>query len=437
MSRVLEQPLEPAPPRADVSAEGPGARQRVVAKRRRRPSGEPPPLPRNLRSTGKYWLGLSGVVLIGWMVTLASDPIKEALTRADIEVLQALGSMRNGFFTSLAKAFHALGSEWTIALLRWGAIIVLLAFKRFRHLFVFLGATLAVGWVTTTVAHAALRARPLEIDIIGSWEGSAHPSRPVAALAVSLVAIVYSLVVPGSPRMWAKWIAGFFIVALCGARLYLGVDHPSDVIVGGILGVALPLVAFRSLAPNEVFPVSYRRKRAAHLDVDGPRGDAIRLAVEEQLGVSITDVRPVGLAGSGGSTPLRLLVSGEPPQELFAKLYAHTHLRADRWYKVGRALLYGRLEDEASFSTVRRLVQYEDYMLRFMRDAGLPTPTPFGFVEITPEREYLLVTDFVPRAKELLEAEVDDHIIDECLALSRALWDAGVAHRDIKPSNLL
>ena len=38
---------------------------------------------------------------------------------------------------------------------------------------------------------------------------------------------------------------------------------------------------------------------------------------------------------------------------------------------------------------------------------------------------------------EIGDAEVDDQIIDEGLALIRQLWDAGLAHRDIKPANLL
>jgi hypothetical protein len=37
---------------------------------------------------------------------------------------------------------------------------------------------------------------------------------------------------------------------------------------------------------------------------------------------------------------------------------------------------------------VRRLVEQEDYALRVMRDAGLPSPAPYGFVELTPDREY-------------------------------------------------
>ena len=69
-------------------------------------------------------------------------------------------------------------------------------------------------------------------------------------------------------------------------------------------------------------------------------------------------------------------------------------MRADRWYKLWRTILYGSLEDEKPFETVRRLTEYEDYMLRFLRDAGISTATPHGIVEITPEREYLLVTEY-------------------------------------------
>ena len=53
-------------------------------------------------------------------------------------------------------------------------------------------------------------------------------------------------------------------------------------------------------------------------------------AVEEQLGVTVVDVRPVGLAGSGGSTPLRLRLAGNPDRYVFGKLYAMNHVRADR-----------------------------------------------------------------------------------------------------------
>jgi tRNA A-37 threonylcarbamoyl transferase component Bud32 len=82
-------------------------------------------------------------------------------------------------------------------------------------------------------------------------------------------------------------------------------------------------------------------------------------------------------------------------------------------------------------------VEYEDYILLKLQDAGLPSPRSFGFVEITPEREYAIVTEFLDNAKEMGDAEVDDRIIDESLLIVRKMWDAGIAHRDIKPANVM
>ncbi len=58
-------------------------------------------------------------------------------------------------------------------------------------------------------------------------------------------------------------------------------------------------------------------------------------------------------------------------------------------------------------------------------------------MEITLEREYMLVTEFHTGAVEIGEADVDDTVIDQGLQLIRTLWDAGIAHRDIKPGNLM
>ena len=151
------------------------------------------------------------------------------------------------------------------------------------------------------------------------------------------------------------------------------------------------------------------------------------------------DIKPVGLEGSGGSTPLKLTVTDEEGRKrtIFAKLYAKSHVRADRWYKLGRTMLYGRLEDETPFTTVRRFVEYEDYTLRMLGEYGFQTPAALGIVEITPEREYLIAMDFFDDAVEIGEAEIDAHVIDEGLAMIRLMWDVGLAHRDIKPANLM
>jgi len=409
--------------------------EQAKRRQRRRPSGEPPPLPHPIQSTGKLLLLELGLLFV-FLAIIALTGIGLRLDRWENNFLHDLASIRNDFFTSVAKWIDTVLSGWAITILRWGALIALLALRRFRHFFVFLGSVLLVGWLTTIISTTFNRPRPVGVEILTDWQGPSVPSRPAAALAVTLFGIAYSFVPAGRPRTIAKRTIQITMLAYFATRIYLGVDHPLDFVAAGIIGVSIPVLAFRILAPNDSFPVTYGGGRSAHLEITPERAAAIRRAIEEQLGIEIDEIEPFGLAGSGGSTPLRLKTPGG--DHLFAKLYANTHLRADRWYKLGRTLLYGRLEDEASFSTVRRLVQYEDYMLRVMRDAGLPTPLPYGFAEITPEREYVIVTEFVGGGKELLdEPELDDDILDSSLMAVRMMWDAGIAHRDVKPSNIL
>jgi tRNA A-37 threonylcarbamoyl transferase component Bud32 len=195
------------------------------------------------------------------------------------------------------------------------------------------------------------------------------------------------------------------------------------------------VLAFRLFVPDTVYPVSYQRGKTAHLDITGPRRQAILTALRDQLGLETTTLEPFGLEGSGGSTPLRIEL--DTGRYIFAKVYAQNHLRSDRWYKLGRSLLYGALEDEAPYRTVRRLAEHEDHMMRLMVAAGVPTPEPLGVVDITPGREYLLVTDFVEDAREVSQAEVNEAIVRAGLEAVRAMWDAGLAHRDLKPANIL
>jgi tRNA A-37 threonylcarbamoyl transferase component Bud32/membrane-associated phospholipid phosphatase len=417
----------------------PGSRR---SRRRRRPTGEPPPLPRHLESTGVGWMVAAvGLITLTLLVFAAGRYGRGiSLTVADNWVVERLAALRTPGLTSFARGLHGLlGSLWTVKVLAWSTLIVLAVYKRFRHMIVGLISFQVVSLAVVALSAAARRPRPFGVEILGPWGSWAMPSRPVAWFSAILVTMLYSLVPKGRWRQAGKWVATGLVTLLALDRMYLGVDTPSDVLVGAAIGVTIPLLAFRWFTPSEVFPVSYHRGRTAHLDVGGARGEAIRRALSDQLGLEIEEVKPFGLAGSAGSTPLRIKVRGDPPTILFGKLYARSHLRADRWYKLGRELLYGRLEDEKPFHTVRRLVQQEDYALHKLHLAGLPSPRPYGFVELTPDREYLLVAEFFDGATELGEAEVevDQDVIDDGLGIIRKLWDAGLAHRDIKPANLL
>jgi tRNA A-37 threonylcarbamoyl transferase component Bud32/membrane-associated phospholipid phosphatase len=418
----------------------PGAHRVRPSGRRRRPSGEAPPLPHHLQTSGVGWLVASVVLVALSMVVFAGGlrGLAVAVTVLDDAVVRWLAGLDAPGLAGTWAALAFLGSWWILNALGFGLVLALLALRRFRHLIVVLIVaqllTMVIYWWVGPIAQ---RPRPFGVDIQTGWGGWALPSVQVTSLAATLVVVLYTLVPEGRWRQRGKLVATG-VVALAGlGRIALGAEAPTDVLVGAAIGVTIPLVLFRLFTPSEVFPISYRRGRAAHLDVTGQRGVAIRQGLEDQLGLAVTEVKPFGLAGSAGSTPLRITVKGDPPTYLFGKLYAKSHLRADRWYKLGRELLYGRLEDEKPFNTVRRLVQQEDYALRLCRDAGLPTPRPYGVVELTPEREYLLVTEFFDDAAELGEAEVDDQVIDDGLQIIRKLWEAGLAHRDIKPANLL
>jgi tRNA A-37 threonylcarbamoyl transferase component Bud32 len=408
--------------------------------RRRRPTGAPPPLPYHLQTSGVGWL-IVAVALVVLTVGVFAGGLRGPavnVTVADDVVVRWLAGLRAPGLVGVWRALAALSSWWVLNGVLVGLLVALLVLRRFRHLIavvilVQLVSLVVEDWVGPIVQ----RPRPFGAVIRTGWGGWALPSVQVSFFAFGLVVILYTLVPEGRWRNVGKTVAAVLVALTALGRIALGADTPTGVLVGVAIGVAIPLVAFRLFAPSEVFPVRYRRGRAAHLDVGGARGAAIRRGLEDQLGLVVEEIKPFGLSGSAGSTPLRITLKGDPPTYLFGKLYARSHLRADRGYKLGRELLYGRLEDEKPFNTVRRLVQQEDYALRLCRDAGLPSATPYGFVELTPEREYLLVTEFFQNAVELGEADVDDGVIDDGLRVIRRLWDAGMAHRDIKPANLL
>ncbi len=405
-------------------------------RRQRRPTGAPPPLPHRVTITTTAWLVLAAIAVTIAFVASQHTPWLRIEDRASTWLLRQLAGIRTPWLTDVANGIKAAGTGW-VTLIGASVIVLTMIFRRWRHLLVFIGSVLFLDIAGTLIYNALSRPRPYGVPIITSWAGYSGASPPVAVLTIFLMGIVYCLAVPGRARTYTKAAVAAAVTVFALARLYLGVDHPGDVLLGAAFAVAVAVTAFRYFTPNEVFPVAYRRGRTAHVDVTGRRGQAIRTAVRYQLGLTVTEIKPVGLASSAGSTPLRLQVEGGPERYLFAKLYTKGHVRADRWYKLGRTLLYGSLEDESAFKSVRRLAAYEDYALRLLQDIGVRTARPHGVVEITPEHEYLLVTEFFKGAVEIGDAEVDDKVIDQGLAMIRKLWDAGVAHRDIKPGNLM
>jgi hypothetical protein len=246
-----------------------------------------------------------GLTLIG---VLLFNPLEHLVDEIDSRILGVFTSLRTNAVVNVALGVNVLASSWAIRAIRWSTILTLIIFRRWRHLLVFVGSLIVLELLTYQLSLFLARPRPFGVTILGPWLGFSMPSRPLASLAISFLGALYTLVPQGRVRDAGKWAIGVVLGILIVARLILAIEEPSAAVFGAILGVAVGLTAFRVFLPNDIFPVTYRRGKSAHLDVSGARGEAILRAVADQLGEKVVAIKPIGLEGSGGSTPLRLTI---------------------------------------------------------------------------------------------------------------------------------
>jgi hypothetical protein len=357
----------------------------------------------------------------------------------DLRILRSAADLRTTFLVDVAKVLNAIASTPAIFAARLATVIVLASVKRWRHFVVLL-----LAWGVSDLVFQWLRVElpvppvPVLAEPVSSSGAPAYyfPAIAMMALSITIFGMCYALAPAGSTRRWARWGAVALLAAVGLSKILLAAVYPSAAAYAIVLAATVAFVVLTWFAPDEAFPVSYAKGgNAAHLDLGGSRSDAVKRAMSDQVGVAVTTVKAFGDEGSGGSTPL--LMTTDDGTKIFGKILATSHVRADRWYRIGRTIMYGKLEDEAPFGSVRRLIGYEDYALRLLDDDGFRIAKTYGVVELTPNREYLLPTEFFEGSETLGHADVNDTIIDEGLALIRRLWDEGLAHRDIKPANLL
>jgi hypothetical protein len=256
----------------------PSLRAAARSPRQRRPTGAPPPLPYRLQTSGVGWL-VAAVVLVGLTLAIFARGLRGPAVTAtviDDAVVDWLAGLAGPGVEPFLRAVARIGSWWVLYTASYGLLLVLLVLRRWRHLIVMfvavqIGANLLVG-----LSILARRPRPFGVDQAASWGGWALPSLPVAFLTAILMSVLYTLVPEGRWRNTGKWVAAAVVAAVATARVALGVDAPTDLLVGVGIGVTMPLLLFRRFTPNEAYPVAYRRGRSAHLDIGGARGQAIR-----------------------------------------------------------------------------------------------------------------------------------------------------------------
>ena len=328
-----------------------GAGEVGRSSRRRRPSGRPPPLSHPLQTTGIGWL-IGFVLAVGLSLVIFTGELRGpavAVTVVDDAVVRWLAGLDGPGLSATMKVLAVPGSWPAITVLVWGLLLALIVLRRLRHLLVVVAAWTLQGFLIQYVLGPMLRRpRPFGVVFRTDWYTWALPSEPMAALAVTLVGILYALVPEGrwrhaaNGRPWWRWRWSPFAHEPRGGgarRCGRGCGHRGDDCVARLSVVHPERGVPGDLPAGAGRPLGYRwRPRRGD-----PRGTTRSTRVGRRGG------RTVRLGRVGGVDAAAHQTASGPSVWLFGKLYARSHLRADRWYKLGRELLYGRLEDEKPF----------------------------------------------------------------------------------------
>ena len=102
------------------------------AARRRRPTGDPPPLPHPVSVSTRAWLVAVVVVLAGAIVVSVRAPSLRLDDQANAVVLRFLARARTPWLTGVAKGIVAAGSGWGATVVGLSAVVLTMVFRSCR-----------------------------------------------------------------------------------------------------------------------------------------------------------------------------------------------------------------------------------------------------------------------------------------------------------------
>ena len=382
------------------------------------------------------------VVLVALSLVVFTGELRSpavAVTAVDDAVVEWLAGVDGPGLSATMKVLAAAGSWVTITALLWGLLLALVILRRLRHLLVVVIAWTLQGLVIQYVLGPLLRRpRPFGVEFRTDWYAWAMPSEQIAALAVTLVGILYAVVPEGRWRQAGKWAATAVVALVAIARMHLGVEAPTDVVVGAVIGVTIPLLGFRLFTPNEAFPVTYRRGRAAHLDIGGARGRGDPPGAGRPTrrgGRGRRTVRPgrVGRVDTAAHQDQRRpehagCSASSTPAATFAPTAGTS--------SAGNCCMAG-------WRTRSPSTRYGGWCSRRTTrctsciSPACPPRGPTGSSSSPPSGSTCSSPSSSTRPPSSARPTSTTRVVDDGLALIRKLWDTGLAHRDIKPANLL
>ena len=241
--------------------------------------------------------------------------------------------------------------------------------------------------------------------------GLGYPSGHAAvAAAIATAAAPYM-----SHRM--RRVAWSTVIVVGIARIYVGAHLPLDVIGGWALGWLIGSLVHLVLgAPN-----------------GGPPTSAITEAIETIVGPTKNLTRLV--TDARGSTPYVATTSNG---RVFAKVITTQNRDADALYKLGRAVFFRHLEDEAPFTSPQQLAEHEGYVTLMAERADARVAHIRGSARFA--HSSVLVSDFVDDAVPLDRLTTGTDVLKtltDAWHQVALLHDAHIAHRDLRLQNIV
>ena len=135
-------------------------------------------------------------------------------------MLGFLARWRAPWLTGVARGICVAGSGWGAAVAGLSAVALTMAFRRWRHLLVFL-CSLLLPRACRDLDHPGWPGRARTACGSSGAGLGIRAAAPVAVLTIFLVGIAYCLAVPGRPRSYAK-----AAVAVGGRRVLPGPPVP-------------------------------------------------------------------------------------------------------------------------------------------------------------------------------------------------------------------
>ena len=162
------------------------------------------------------------------------------VTVVDDAVVRWLGGLHAPGLLALWQGLAHLGSWWALIMLQFGLLLALLVLRRWRHLIVWLVVWNVVMILVEVLDAVARRPRPFGVEHRVGWGGWAMPSMELTHLTLICVGVLYTLVPEGRWRNLGKWVAAGLVAVVAVARIALGTDAPTDVLVAVVIGVTIP-----------------------------------------------------------------------------------------------------------------------------------------------------------------------------------------------------